>query len=73
MGEWMYTSDFLDLGLYLEVSGQLHISAALPPEKIPQYPLDRLGGPQSRSEWRGKEKILDPTGTRTPTARSSNQ
>jgi hypothetical protein len=27
----------------------------------------RLGGPQSRSGRRGEEKILDPTGTRTPT------
>jgi hypothetical protein len=31
------------------------------------YPLDgRLGGPQSRSGRRGEEKLLDPTGTRTP-------
>jgi hypothetical protein len=30
-------------------------------------PLDRrLGGPQSRSGRRWEEKILDPTGTRTP-------
>jgi hypothetical protein len=26
-----------------------------------------LGEPQSRSGLRGEEKILDPTGTRTPT------
>jgi hypothetical protein len=33
-----------------------------------RYPLDRrLGGPQSRSGRCGEEKILDPTGTRTPT------
>jgi hypothetical protein len=39
----------------------------------PRYPLDRrLGGPQSRSEGHGEEKILDPTGTRTPTPRSSS-
>jgi hypothetical protein len=41
----------------------------------PLYPrnlLDRrLGGPQSRSGRHGEEKILDPTGTRTPTPRSS--
>jgi hypothetical protein len=42
-------------------------------EKSPRYPLDRrLGGPQSRSGLRGEEKILDPTGTRTPTPRSSS-
>jgi hypothetical protein len=34
----------------MEVSGQLHAPAALPPGKSPQYPFDRrLGGPQSRS------------------------
>jgi hypothetical protein len=40
----------------MEVSGQLHAPAALPPEKEPQVPLDRmLGGPQSRSR-RGTEE-----------------
>jgi hypothetical protein len=34
----------------MEVSGQLHAPAALPPSKNSWYPLDRwLGGPQSRS------------------------
>jgi hypothetical protein len=28
MGEWMYRSNFLDLGHYLEVSGQFHAPAA---------------------------------------------
>jgi hypothetical protein len=33
-----------------------------------RYPLDRrMGGPQSRSGRRGEQKILAPTGTRTPT------
>jgi hypothetical protein len=50
------------------VSGQLHT-----PAPLPRYPLDRrLGGPQSRSGRRGEGKILDPTGTRTPTLRSSS-
>jgi hypothetical protein len=41
--------------------------------KSRRYPFDRrLGGPQSRSGQRGEEKILDPTGTRTPTPRSSS-
>jgi hypothetical protein len=42
-------------------------------ENSPRYPLyRRLCGPQSRSGRRGEEKILDPTGTRTPTPRSSS-
>jgi hypothetical protein len=54
----------------VEVSGQLHASAALPPGKVFRYPLDRrLGGPQSRY---GEGNILDPTGTRTPNPRSSS-
>jgi hypothetical protein len=41
----------------MEVSGQLHAPAALPPGKSPWYPLDRrLGGPQSRSGRGGLEK-----------------
>jgi hypothetical protein len=43
------------------------------PGKEPQYPSDRrLGEPQSRSERHGEVKILDHTGTRTPTSRSSS-
>jgi hypothetical protein len=43
------------------------------PGKEPPVPLDRrLGGPQSQSEQRGEEIILDPTGTRTLTSRSSS-
>jgi hypothetical protein len=39
----------------------------------PRYPLDRrLRGPQNRSGRCGEEKILDRTGTRTPTPRSSS-
>jgi hypothetical protein len=33
----------------------------------------RLGGPQRRSGRLGEEKILDPTGTRTPTPPQSSQ
>jgi hypothetical protein len=40
--------------LYMEVSGQLHVLAALPPGKEPMVPM-RLGGPQSRS-GHGEEK-----------------
>jgi hypothetical protein len=44
-----------------------------PRGRKPGYPLDRrLGGPQKKSERHGEEKILDPTGTRTPIPRSSS-
>jgi hypothetical protein len=42
----------------MDVSGQLHVPAALPPAKDPCYPLNtRLGGPQSRSGHGDEEKI----------------
>jgi hypothetical protein len=42
----------------MEVSGQFHAPAALPPGKDPWYLLDRrLGGPQSRSGRGGEGKI----------------
>jgi hypothetical protein len=48
----------------MEVSGQLHVPAALPP---PPYPLDRrLVGAQSRSELCGEDKNLAPAESRTP-------
>jgi hypothetical protein len=51
----------------MEVSGQLHAPAALPPGKDPRYTLDRrLGGPQSRSGCCGEEKHLAPA--RNPTS-----
>jgi hypothetical protein len=54
----------------MEVSGQLHAPAALPPEKSPRYPFyRRLGGPQSRSGRYEELKIFYPTGTRTPPPR----
>jgi hypothetical protein len=41
----------------MEVSGQLHAPADLPPGKEPWYPLyTRLGGPQSRSGRGDEEK-----------------
>jgi hypothetical protein len=46
----------------MEVSGQLHAPAALPPgKKSPWYPLDmKLCGPQSRSGRGGEEKNSQP-------------
>jgi hypothetical protein len=43
----------------MEVSGQVHAPAALPEGWSPWYPLDRLGGPQSRYES-GDEKNSQP-------------
>jgi hypothetical protein len=44
----------------------------IPGVRAPGIQMDRrLGGPESRS-GRREEKILDPTGTRTPTPRSSS-
>jgi hypothetical protein len=41
----------------MDVSGQLHASAALPMGKESLYPLSRwLGGPQSRSGRGGEEE-----------------
>jgi hypothetical protein len=41
----------------MEVSGQLHTPAALPPGKEPLVPIvQEVGGPQSRSGRGGKEK-----------------
>jgi hypothetical protein len=48
----------------MEVTGQLHAPAALPPPPPgtnPWYPLDRgMGGPQSRSGRGGEEKHSQP-------------
>jgi hypothetical protein len=46
----------------MEVSGQLHAPAALPPGKETLVPMDRrLGGPQSRSGRGGEEKNSQPS------------
>jgi len=45
----------------MEVSGQLHTSTTLPPEKEPWYPLNsRMGVPQSLSGRFEEEKNLLP-------------
>jgi hypothetical protein len=65
MGEWMYISTFSWTRYYLEVIGQLHVPATLPPEKMSPVLIDRtLRGYRNRSGRHWEEKILDPTGTR---------
>jgi hypothetical protein len=45
----------------MEVSGQLHAAAALPPRKSPSYPFGRrLGGLQSRFGRGGEEMNSQP-------------
>jgi hypothetical protein len=64
MGEWMYRSD---LGTSWRWVVSFTPLPRYPRGKSPRFPLDgRLGGPQSRSGRCWEEKILDPTGTRTP-------
>jgi hypothetical protein len=54
----------------MEVSCQLHASAALPQGKSTLYPLHRiLGGPQSRSGRDGEEKNPQPSGESNPRTR----
>jgi hypothetical protein len=66
-------SHFLDLGTSLRWVVSFTLQPLYPRGKSTRYPLyRRLGGTQSRSRRRGEEKILAPTGTRTPTPRSSS-
>jgi hypothetical protein len=52
----------------MEMSGQLHASAALPPGKEPLVPIGgRLGGHQSRYGRSGKEKNFQPLPGLEPT------
>jgi hypothetical protein len=58
----VYIHSFLTSAL-VEVGGQLHARAALPPGKESLLPIGQeVGGPQSPSGRRGEEKILDPAG-----------
>jgi hypothetical protein len=51
----------------MAVVSQLHAPNAKPPEKNPQYSLDRrLVGPQNRSGRCGEEKHLAPARNPTP-------
>jgi hypothetical protein len=71
MGKWMYSSTFAWPWRYLEASSQLHAPAALPRGK--SRSTHWIGGWMVlRAGLEDVEKILDPTGTRTPTLRSSN-
>jgi hypothetical protein len=64
---------FLDLGTSWRWVVSFTLRSLYHRGKSPRYPLDRmLGGSQSRSGRRGEEKILDSTGTRTPTPQLSS-
>jgi hypothetical protein len=63
MGKWMYWSTFSWPRHYVEVSGQLHAPAALPPEKTPR--THWIGGwmdPRSSLDDLEKRKFLTPLG-----------
>jgi len=60
----------------MEVSGQLHVPAALPPGEDPQHPLDRRlgGGPRSWSGRSGEEKKIRASArNRTPVVQPVEQ
>jgi hypothetical protein len=63
MGEWMYRSTFCYLGSSWSY-GQPHAPTAVPQEKEPPVSIEYEAGLAPRH---GEEKIIDPTGTRTPT------
>jgi hypothetical protein len=61
LGEWRYSSTHSWPRHLMDVIGQLHAPAALPPGKSPWYPLDRrLGRLQSRSGHSDEEKNSHP-------------
>jgi hypothetical protein len=69
-GVGVYIQVFLTSAL---VGGEWSASrpCRLTPGEESVYPLDRLGGHQSRPGRYGEEKILDPIGTETLTSQSS--
>jgi hypothetical protein len=74
MGEWMYRYFFLDLGTSWRWAVSFIPRPLYPRGKSLRHPLGRrLGGPRIPSGRRGKEKVLDTTGTQTPTPRSSSR
>jgi hypothetical protein len=64
---------FLDFGISWKWVVSFTPRPLYPLGKSLRYPLDRrLGGPQSRSGRRGKDKVFDSNRTRTPTPPSSS-
>jgi hypothetical protein len=68
----MYISTFFLPRHYMEISGQLHTTASLRPEERAPGNHWRGGWVEPRAGQDDVKKILDPTGTRTPTLRSSS-
>jgi hypothetical protein len=52
----------------MEVSGQLHVPAALPPREQPQVThwIERCASPTAGLDAWSSEALLAPTGNRTP-------
>jgi hypothetical protein len=70
-GEDVYLLLILDLGTRWGEWSASRPGRALPPGKVPRYPLDRrLGGPESRSAHRLQEKSFSSADDRTPVVQS---
>jgi hypothetical protein len=69
MGEWRYRSTFSLPWRWMEVSGQFHAIPALP---LGIHWTGGWVGPRAGREYMQAEKILDPTGSRSPTPRYSS-
>jgi hypothetical protein len=66
--------NFLNLGVILEVNGQLYTAAALFPKRHPSFPIGQEAGlVLERPQLREEEKIIVPTGNRTPIPLSCGQ
>jgi len=67
VGEWKYGSTHCSRRHQMEVSGQLHFPASLPPGKEPLLPIVQEAGWAPEPVWTRLwgEKWVAPTGTRT--------
>jgi hypothetical protein len=74
LGEWRYTPLILRPRYYMEVSGQLHAPAALPPGKNSLVPIGQEAGWAPEPFWTRwwREKFPAPAGNRTLEPRSSS-
>jgi hypothetical protein len=73
MGEWRYSSAFLDLGTKWRGVVSFTPRPLYPRGKNPLHPLHRrLSGPQSRTGRCGEEKNLTPTENQTLAVQAVN-
>jgi hypothetical protein len=65
-GEWRYISTILDLGIRWRWIISFILWPLCPQGKRPQYPLNKLSGPQNQSRRYGEEKNLATAGNWNP-------